>query len=235
MIYTFYTKAFLAAPEQFQWAAAVVLIPIREFNLWLQNKVSYKAAGSSDPQIGLTCGHNINNRHCFFLSVTLGTVATDLTCWVILAIDFTINLYLELKIVWTKYRKGFNEENTPEMVDLFTELVINQSVEIAVPLTYFVCFMTAYFGPNAEMLGTVRSTYWHHVPVSDLYLFCENLGLFLIADVVSLSFSYVLFRGVCGISILRAFANMQREFWFLMAVNTAYTVNMVSKYISSYL
>ena len=233
MIYTFYTKAFLAAPEQFQWAAAVVLIPIREFNLWLQNKVSYKAAGSSDPQIGLTCGHNINNRHCFFLSVTLGTVATDLTCWVILAIDFTINLYLELKIVWTKYRKGFNEENTPEMVDLFTELVINQSVEIAVPLTYFVCFMTAYFGPNAEMLGTVRSTYWHHVPVSDLYLFCENLGLFLIADVVSLSFSYVLFRGVCGISILRAFANMQREFWFLMAVNTAYTVNMVSKYISS--
>ena len=231
-IYTFYTKAFLAAPEQYQWVAAVVLIPIREFNLWLQTKVGYKTAGSSDPQIGLTCGHNINNRHCFFLSVTLGTVATDLTCWVILAIDFSINLYLELKIVWTKYRKGFNEENEHHMVDFLTELVINQSVEIAVPLTYFVCFMTAYFGPNAEMFGTVRSTYWHHVPVTDLYLFCENLGLFLIADVVSLTFSYVLFRGVCGISILRAFANMQREFWVLMAVNMAYTINMVSVYIA---
>ena len=115
------------------------------------------------------------------------------------------------------------------MVDLLAELVINQSVEIAVPLTYFVCFMTAYFGPNAELFGTVKSTYWHHVPVSDLYLFCENLGLFLIADIVSLTFAYFLFRFVCGINILRAFANMQKEFWFLMAVNTAYAINMVCR------
>ena len=227
MIYTFYTKVFIMAPEQFQWVAAVVLIPIREFNLWLQTKVGYKTAGSSDPAIGLTCGHNINNRHCFFLAVTLGTIATDLTCWVILAIDFSINVYLELKIVYTKYRKGFNDDNMGEMVDLFTELVINQSVELAVPLTYFVCFMIAYYGPNGEMFGSVKSTYWHHVPVSDLYLFCENLGLFLIADIVSLTLAYILFRFVCGINTLRAFANMQKEFWFLMAVNTAYTINMV--------
>ena len=231
MIYTMYTKAFISVDDEYQWGAAILLIPIREFNLWLQTKVGYKTAEltpEKDSSISITCGHNINNRHCFFLSVVLGTIATDVTCWVILAIDFSINLYLELKIIWTKYRTGFNEDNEAYMVDLFIDLIINETVEIVVPFTYFICFTIAYYGPNAELIGTVKSEYWHHVPVKDYMLFCENVGLFLVADVISLTLSFCLFWFFCKVNIVRAFSYMQKEYWMLMAVNTAYAVNMAS-------
>ena len=163
-----------------------------------------------------------------FLSVGLGTVATDVTCWVILAIDFSINMYLVVKISWTKWKHGFNEENEAHMVELFQELIINETVEIIVPFTYLVCFLIAYYGPNAELIGTVRSEYWHHVPVKEIGLFMENLGLFLLADCISLGTTYVVFLVICKVNVLRAFANMQKEYWLLFAVNTAYTINMVS-------
>ena len=228
LIYTMYTKAFIKAPLQYQWVVAIFLIPLREFNLWLQIKAGYKTAGVQDDSISNTCGHNINNRHCFFLAVILGTVATDVTCWVILTIDVSINMYLLLKIAWTKWKKGINEKNEAYMIKLFQELIINQTVEIIVPFTYLVCFLIAYYGPNAELLGTIKSNYWHHIPVKDIGQFMTNMGLFLIADGFSLIATYLVFMIVCGFNVLRAFSNMQKEYWFLFAVNTAYTINMVS-------
>jgi hypothetical protein len=228
LIYTFYTKAFVSISNKHQWLAAVFLIPLREFNVWLQTKVGFKTASVEDSAVSITCGHNINMRHCFFLSVVLGTIATDLTCWVILAIDVGINLYLCLRIVWTKLKKGIDEKNESKMVDLFLALIINQTVEIVVPLAYFICFMIAFYGPNAELIGTVRSVYWHHIPVKEIETFFQNLGLFLLADCLSVTITCILFWVFCRVNIMRAFAHTQREFWLLMAVNTAYTINVVS-------
>jgi len=227
-IYTFYTKAFLSISKKYQWLVAVFLIPIREFNVWLQTKVGFKTAGVEDSSVSITCGHNINMRHCFFLSVVLGTIATDLTCWVILVIDVGINLYLCLRIVWTKMKIGINENNESQMVDLFLTLIINQTVEIVVPFTYVICFIISYYGPNAEMIGTVKSEYGHHIPVKEIEHFCQNLGFFLLADCLSVTTTCVLFWIFCRVNIIRAFAYMQKEFWLIMAVNTAYTVNVVS-------
>merc|ERR1712020_118373 len=48
LTYTMYTKAFLAVSLQYQWAVAIFLIPLRNFIVWLQTKVGYKAAGAQD-------------------------------------------------------------------------------------------------------------------------------------------------------------------------------------------
>ena len=228
LTYTMYTKALLAVSLQYQWTVAVFLIPLRNFNVWLQTKVGYEAAGVQDASIAITCSHNMNNRHCFFLSVVLGTIATDVTCWVILAIDFCINIFFVLKISWTKWKNGFNQENGSRMVEMLLELIINETVETIVPFTYLVCFLIAYYGPNAELIGTVKSEYWHHIPVEDIGRFIGNLGLFVLVDCIGLITTYVIFLVVCKIDVLRAFASLQKEYWFLFAVNTAYLTTTVS-------
>ena len=228
IIYTFYTKIFLVVSRKYQWGYAIFLIPLREFNIWLQTKVAFKTAGVKDTSVSITSGHNINNRHCFFLAVVLGTIATDTTCWVILAIDLGINLYLCMRIVFTKTLKGIKANNEAHMIDLFLSLVINQTVEIVVPLTYFLCFLMAFYGPNAKMLGSVQSDYYAHIPVQDIGRFIQNLGFFLMADAISIVITFSLLWHYCSVNIIRAFAFIQKEFWLLMAVNTAYTVNVVS-------
>lgn len=228
VIYSFYTKVFVSMPVDYQWIAAITLIPLREFNLWLQKNVCYKAAGERDTSIAITCGHNINNRHCFFILVVLGTVATDLTSYVILIVASGVNLYLGLRIVWTKYKNGFNADNQNNAIGMLIELVLNESVELVVPIAYILCFIIAYFGPNAEIIGTVKSEYWHHVPVEDVQLFCRNLGIFLLAETFTFLFSFLLLKFTCGINIMKAFIVTQREYWLLMAANTGYTIQMVS-------
>ena len=226
MIYNIYTKAFTTVPIDYQWGLALFLIPVREFNMWLQNKVATKAAGVEATSVDITTGHNINNRHCFFLSVVLGTTATDITCWAILAVDFSINMFLMIRVIWIR-RKGITEKNEKKMVHTFMELIMAETVEIAVPLTYLSCFLVAYYGPNAVLLGGVRCDMWHYVAVTDLTLFLENVGLFLFADVVSLTTTAVCMGYFAKVNVIRAFVTMQKEFWLIMAVNTAYTVNMV--------
>ena len=216
-----------------QQTVAIFLIPLRNFNVWLQTKVGYKAAGVQDASIAISCSHNMNNRHCFFLSVVLGTIATDVTCWVILAIDFCINIYFVLKISWTKRKNGFNQENEFRMVEMLVELIINETVETIVPFTYLVCFLIAYYGPNAELIGTVKSDYWHHIPVEDIGRFIGNLGLFVLVDCIGLITTYIIFLVVCKIDVLRAFASLQKEYWFLFAVNTAYLITTV-RYLDSF-
>ena len=228
MIYSFYTTVFVAVPVEYQWIAAITLIPLREFNLWLQKKVCYKAAGERDTSIAITSGHNINNRHCFFILVVLGTIATDLTSYVILIVASGVNLYLGLRIVWIKYKNGFNADNQTKAIEILIELVLNESVELIVPIAFILCFIIAYFGPNAEIIGTVKSEYWHHVPVKHVQLFCGNLGIFLLAETFTFLFSFILLKLTYGINIMKALIVTQREYWLLMAVNTGYTIQMVS-------
>ena len=228
LIYSNFTKAFVSVPLKYQWIAAIILVPIREFNLWLQKKVCSKAAGERNTSISLTCSHNINNRHCFFILVVLGTTATDTTCWVILAVASGVNLYLGLRILWTKFHTGFNESNRNDIIEMLIGLVINESVELIVPLAFIICFIIAYFGPNAYILGTVKSEYWHHIPVKDIYLFAGSLGIFFLAEAGTFLFSFLLLKLTCGINIMKAIALAQKEYWLLMAVNTGYTIQMVS-------
>ena len=227
LLYSFYQKAFTSVPEKWQWGAALFLIPVREFSLWLQRKVAGKAAGAKSSAVEITCGHNINTRHCFFLSVILGTTATDVTCWMILAIDFSIDMLLMIKVI-RMIRKGVHETNESSMVYTFMELIMNETVEIVVPFTYLSCFMVAYIGPNSGLLGGVLCEMWHFTAVNDLGLFLENVGVFLLADCICVTTTAICMWLFAGVNFIRALSSMQKEFWLLMAVNTAYTVNMVS-------
>ena len=227
LVYTTYTKVFTLVPEKWQWGAAIFLIPVREFNMWLQKKVSTKAAGVHATAVMITCGHNINTRHCFFLSVILGTVATDLTCWVLLAIDFSINMFLTIRVIWLR-RNGVTEKNESSMVHIFMDLIIAETVELIVPFTYLTTFMIAYIGPNATLFGEVSSNMWHFSAVTDLEAFLKNVGMFLLADCVSATITITVMWYFARINVVRGFVNMQREFWLVMSLNTAYATSMVS-------
>ena len=226
--YNIYTKIFISAPKQYQWVLGLLLPLVREFNVWIQTKASHQAASAKDSSVSITCSHNVNTRHCFFISVMLGSYATDLTCWVILGVDFIVNICLCFNIIWIRKRKCHNDKRENDMIQSLVSLIINELVEIVVPLTYVICFVGAYYGPNAELIGNIRSSYFHYIPISNIGLFIGNLSLFLFVDFMSVIISGLLLWIFCKINIIRAYMHIQKEFWLVMAVNTAYTINLVS-------
>ena len=178
--------------------------------------------------VSITCSYVVNNFHCFFISVMLGSYATHLTCWVILGVDFSINIYLCLNIIWIRKRECNNDKKENDIIQSLLSLIINELVEFVVPLTYIICFLGAYYGPNAELIGNIRSSYFHYIPVSNIRIFIENLSLFVFVDFMSVIISGLLLCMSCKINIMRAYILIQKEFWLVMAVNTAFTINMVS-------
>ena len=52
-------------------------------------------------------------------------------------------------------------------MELLQELMVAEIVEFMVPLSYLICFSVAYYGPNANSIGNVRSSQWQFVAVED--------------------------------------------------------------------
>ena len=221
-------KIFTILPEKYQWVLAVTFPFLREFHIWIQLKLAYKASDADDTSVTISVSHNINTRHCVFLLVIFGTQATNLSSWFILGLDFMVNAYLAIKIIWIKTRRISNDKNDKEMYELLYSLTINEMVEFVVPLTFLVCFMCAYYGPNGELIVYVRSTYFHNSPVSDINAFIQNMMIFMAVDLLDAIFLSFLLWTCCKISLFRAYILMQTEFGFIIAIITAFTMYGVS-------
>ena len=210
--------------NEYQWAVSITLPFLREANIWIQEKIAYKSADSKDASVSISVIHSVNTRHCVFLSVMVGTKATNLSSWIILFADFFYNLYLALRLVWIKKMKPKNERNDREMFHLLFSLTINELVEVVIPLTFLICFLTAFYGPNAELIGGVRSTHFHYKPVLDIHGFIQKMTLFLMVDFCSIVFVALILRIFCKISLVQAYATMLKEFWLIITVSTAFIV-----------
>ena len=59
------------------------------------------------------------------------------------------------------------------------KLVLAELCEGLTPLAYAISFSMAYYGPNAELLGNIKSDYWHYEAVQDVsWTFLVLLGYF---------------------------------------------------------
>ena len=74
--------------NEHQWALSITLPFLREANIWIQEMIAYKSADCKDALESIAVIHGVNTRHCEFLSVRVGTKATNVSSWIILFSDF---------------------------------------------------------------------------------------------------------------------------------------------------
>ena len=116
------------------------------------------------------------------------------------------------------------------MQELIEELVLTEKIETVVPLTYMICFAIAYYGPNAEILGSVKLTLWHYKSVLDIGSYMINLFMLFSVDFLSLIINWTILWTTCSINIFKIFQKIQSEFWLIMAVQQAYASFEVIKF-----
>ena len=111
------------------------------------------------------------------------------------------------------------------------ELILTERIETIVPLTYMICFAIAYYGPNAEILGNVKLDLWHFKPVLNFGNYMRSVFILFIVDVMSLVMNGIILRTTCNINIFKIFQSIQSEFWLIMAVQQAWSLAQVIKFI----
>ena len=114
------------------------------------------------------------------------------------------------------------------------ELVLIEHVELVVPVAYLLCLVAAYYGPNAEMFGNIKFGGWHYTAITDINRLYKNLCLLFFVDMCSVILCSIILWVTCKINLLRVYIQMLKNFWLLMAVQTAFLLDMVSVVVHCY-
>ena len=98
-------------------------------------------------------------------------------------------------------------------------------------MAYMALMLMAYYGPNAELLGSVKLTIWHYkTSITDINEFITNLSLLLVIDVLSFVINGILLWKYCNTNVLKVMKNQQKEFGYVMFVMESYLLTEVTTY-----
>ena len=112
----------LRCPSVYQWIIALFLPLVREIMIWMTIKLLKGSTNGDITRAELACNHAMCTAHAFIIAVILGSIATVETSAVLLGIDFIINLYICVKIIYlNKNRPGEVEKQ-----NCFTPRACNQ-------------------------------------------------------------------------------------------------------------
>ena len=220
------TLLFVYLPVDYQWGIVSLLTIILEINIYLLQTICFKSAGITNNEIKLTCTHEMECRHVVYLSVALTLIVTISTAYFCLLLGFFGNLFKCLKIIWRIKKQN-------EIVDFENDvnilaLVLKEKVDYIVPLTYTICLVVAYLGPNAWIIGNVYNESWHFGRLEDFFETVKIMGIFFALDFISIVVWSILLKLFCRISYYHSLLSMQKKYWLFMAIHEAFSLNEVT-------
>ena len=109
--YFLLNMSFVWIQRDYQWVIGIFGPFMREFEIWQFEYLSNLPATDNPQTRNLCRRHYMETRHCMFIAVNLAAIATDATTYLILGIDFAINMFQALKIAYNmKYRNHSYED-----------------------------------------------------------------------------------------------------------------------------
>ena len=101
-------------------------------------------------------------------------------------------------------------------------IVLTERTELLVPLTYMCLTLMAYYGPNADILGSIKLKIWHYETViENIEKFVLNLLSLFFIDVISFAINGILIWHFCKLNVLEVINNLQKSFWLVFTVSEA--------------
>ena len=160
------------------------------------------------------------------LTTLLGADISNTAAWAIILSDLLLNFYLAARITWIKNEENFNRR-MEKVESMLVSLVLNELVEALVPVTFCICLLLSYYGPNAELMCNIKSSHFHCTPIENIGKYVENLGFFFLADIISLVTTGLFLWFFARINIYQAYACLQKEFGTIMTLTVATTILIV--------
>ena len=231
--YKMCTFLFTYLDLKLQWILAFLLPFLREFNFQMMNKIMIQFPGIDDDDVSAAIVIGINTFHAVYVAVKIGHTATQITSYLILAIDFILNLYSCHGII-TLHRSIVprnltnNSLTVREINRRLLKLILIEILEVTIPISYIATVLVAYYGPNAELLGNIRSDYWQYKPIDDIgNVVLAVLSMFTIDLCSAIIAGFALYK-ICLIDFPRQACAAMKKYWPVVAVNLANYINYVS-------
>ena len=210
--------------NQNQPIIAMLLPIIRELIIWSFLKVMKKTSRGDENSASMMLKFVVSVQHTTFLCYAMSSFATNITSWVLMGVDFSMNILLSLRLVWLKKKRP---ESIQNQIDILQDLAVYELTEFYTPLSFLLVVILAYHGPNAELFGNIKNAYWTFTAIEDIEETIENMLLFFFIDFSSAVASTIILQLFCRINICKVFAVTQKEFAQTFCIILGYWVLLV--------
>ena len=140
--------------------------------------------------------------------------------YILVGIDFFINLYFVIKVF--RLKRNLKKNNQEDLLMSVQNLVLGESLEIILPLAYLLCFLAAYYGPNAELLGNIKNGFWQFKAVDELWAPTKSLLFVVVFDSISFILAGIVMLCFCNMNLAHVYLHMMKEFGLILSIHHAY-------------
>ena len=226
ILYDVITVIIKKTPDQYQPIAALLLSLLREASEMILIQVVTKSASGDARGAIIFMKYTIATRHTLIFCKIIGNSATKSTSFVLMAVDFFLNIYLCLRIIWLKKQQP---NMMIKQIEKLQDLALYEMVEFQTPLAFIIVLCITYFGPNGALYGNVLNSYWTFKPVEDIYQTVTNMVIFFLVDFSSTVVSAILLFHFCEIRLWEVFLKLQAEFGRSFNIMLSYLLVLVRK------
>ena len=131
LLYFLLGFGFYIVPVDYQWTLTLIIPVVDYFSTTILRALANKAAGRQDASVETIAGSLISISTSLFMSINLGSIATDTSSYVILVIAFLLNVK-DIIIVVRKIKGG--KSSFEDACFEFQDLTINMVLEILLPI-----------------------------------------------------------------------------------------------------
>ena len=160
----------------------------------------------------------LNLMYDFWLAISLASRTTKSTGYIILGLNFFIDMSLCYKVVQLDKKVSENDFSSPNTQNIkqqiLTELMLNEIAQVVAPFAYIVSFLIGYYGPNKDILGGIGCEIWHYKKIKDVKTHLMPVIKMTLIDMVSVIIAGISLRWFCNINIGKEYCKTMKKYWF---------------------
>lgn len=174
----------------------------------------------------------ITNNLVYSIAITISlTNATKTTEYLLLGINFCLNMLSCYKVI--KLEKKVSPIGTEIKKEdcakgqIVEELILNETIEMIVPLAFIGSFLMAYYGPNKDILGNIGCAIWQFKKIEGLAPLVAVAEMALLDSVSALLAGGLLWK-FCRINIFHQYCGTIKKYWAHVAFKGGSFLSSVS-------
>ena len=209
-------------PSNFQWTVCIVIPVIRLLNSKILSRLVLKMTESDDEIAKFTLNIEVISMFTFYIAVTL-TNSDEITVFSLLAVEFLLHIRQCYYII--KWTRRVDADDDPAKHNLkkrtLDNLILLEFIDVLVPIVYATGFATAFFGPNATIIGDVKNGYWNYKEVKDPEKMFSRLFQMFSIDLFSIICTSAVLWIFCKINFFLELCKVMKKYWFILAMKIA--------------
>ena len=159
----------------------------------------------------------VTTGHALWITIEIGSYFTTMTTLLILLFDYILNTRM-VKVILTLHQRQ-NMQNHNDLKLRLRILMMKETMEILLPLTYLLLLLMVYLGPNVASFKPTQGT-----TIEDMASKIKMIGILLLVDVTRIGLCGFVLWKKCKISMKSKLCQLMAQYWKMIT-------SMISIYV----